>query len=220
MEGNSVEVKEKNDALKLLAIITMLIDHIGYMLFPQQLILRAIGRIAFPIFAHQLVIGYRKTSSLKNYALRLGAFAFISQLPFYFFGRGLNIFFTLLTGLAAIYLYESKSIKNRIILLFILVFTAAPPFSFLKMDYGAYGVLTILICHIFYERKTENLIAFGALTLLYCLDAGFYLQMWAVAAVPFFYVDWKFRVSLNKYFFYVFYPLHITLLVLIVRYMI
>ncbi len=219
MEVQSVEARGKNDALKLLAILTMLIDHIGYMLFPQQLILRAIGRLAFPIFAHQLVIGYRKTSSLKNYAIRLGIFAVISQLPFYFFGRGLNIFFTLLTGLAAIYLYESKSLKNRVILLLILIITAVPPFSFLRMDYGAYGVMTILIFHILYERKWEALLAFGLLTLLYCLDISFYLQMWAVAAVPLFHVDWKFRVKLNKYFYYCFYPLHITLLLLIARYM-
>ena len=56
----------RNDVLKILAMVTMLIDHVGYMFFPGQMIYRTIGRLAFPIFAYQIAIGYSKTSNLKK----------------------------------------------------------------------------------------------------------------------------------------------------------
>jgi hypothetical protein len=75
----------RNDVLKLLAMITMLIDHIGYMYFPGEMMWRTIGRLAFPIFAYQIAIGYSKTSNLKKYVQRLTLFAFITQIPYWFF---------------------------------------------------------------------------------------------------------------------------------------
>ena len=210
-----VEDNKRTDILKIIAIIAMLIDHIGYAFYPQHLFLRGIGRLAFPIFAYHVVIGYRNTSNLKNYAIRLGIFAIISQLPFSFFGRGFNIFFTLLLGLLSIYLFERKERSYKIILtllLFLLAITASSGFRF---DYGVYGVLTVLIFHMFYMDSKKTFIGFTILTLLYCIDMGYYLQMLAVAAVPLFYVDWGMRVRLNKYVYYCFYPLHITIIVFI-----
>lgn len=54
-------VTYRNDTLKLFAMLTMLIDHIGYMFFPKYRIFRTIGGLAFPIFAYQLSVGYMKT---------------------------------------------------------------------------------------------------------------------------------------------------------------
>ena len=51
--------------LKLIALITMTIDHVGMMLLPQLRILRAIGRIAFPIFAYMIAEGCRHTRNRK-----------------------------------------------------------------------------------------------------------------------------------------------------------
>ena len=105
--------RPRNDSLKLIAMVTMLIDHIGYMFFPQHAIFRSVGRLAFPIFAYLLSVGYEKTSSLKNYALRLLAFGLISQVPYAFFSPGLefeplelNIMFTLLAALGVMSLYD------------------------------------------------------------------------------------------------------------------
>ena len=39
------------NALKIVASIIMLVDHIGNVLFPKIICLRIIGRLAFPIFA-------------------------------------------------------------------------------------------------------------------------------------------------------------------------
>lgn len=77
--------------LKLIAIISMTIDHIGAYLFysgsdivsPQGInLMRSIGRMALPIFAYFLVVGYFKTRDIKKYISRMHLFAIISQIPF------------------------------------------------------------------------------------------------------------------------------------------
>ena len=68
--------------LKLIAIVAMLIDHVGAIFFSDQLWIRGIGRIAFPIFVFLLVEGLYNTSNIKKYLTRLGIFALISEIPF------------------------------------------------------------------------------------------------------------------------------------------
>lgn len=103
----------RNDLLKLVALITMLIDHIGYLYFPEEMLYRTIGRIAFPIFAYQIALGFKKTSSRSGYAKRLLIFALISQIPYlwfnpelYFDFHNLNIMFTFLLSLGVLQLLE------------------------------------------------------------------------------------------------------------------
>ena len=100
-------------ALKIIALITMFIDHSGYAIMGHFSFFNYIGRIAFPIFAFQISEGYNHTKNLKKYFLRLGLFALVSQIPFSLFSLkyhgnpfGLNVFFTLFLGLLAIYLYD------------------------------------------------------------------------------------------------------------------
>ncbi len=68
--------------LKLIAIIAMLMDHMGAILFPQEVAFRIIGRIAFPIFVFLIVEGFHRTSNVTKYLTRLGIFALVSELPF------------------------------------------------------------------------------------------------------------------------------------------
>src|SRR6056297_2543004 len=129
--------------LKLIAITTMLIDHIGAVLFPEIIVFRIIGRLAFPLFAFLLTEGYRHTSNLKSYLIRLGVFALISQYPFweaFGYDAGLNIFFTLTLGLIAIYLFEKyQSILPILALSFLADLT--------HMDYGMFGILLIFLLY-------------------------------------------------------------------------
>ena len=68
--------------LKMIAMITMFIDHLGYVVHNGSISwFNYIGRFAFPIFAFQLTIGYINTKDLKKYLIRLLSFAFISQIP-------------------------------------------------------------------------------------------------------------------------------------------
>ena len=99
--------------LKIIAMVTMLIDHVGAVIFPQFIILRIIGRIAFPIFAYELVEGYFHTSNIWRYILRLLVFGVISEFFFdmAFFGylgpEHQNVMFELAFGLILLWLLES-----------------------------------------------------------------------------------------------------------------
>lgn len=106
----------RNDNLKCIAMATMLIDHLGHMHMVPDVwytLSRTIGRIAFPIFAYQIAVGFEKTSSRKRYAGRLLIFALLSQIPYIWFNPELekqmlhfNILFLLLAGIGVLQLYE------------------------------------------------------------------------------------------------------------------
>lgn len=107
----------RNDLLKLVAMITMFIDHLGHMGIVADpfwnTVCRTIGRIAFPIFAYQVALGYSKTSSLPKYIKRLLSFALISHIPYIIFSHDFsihpfhfNVIFMLLFGVFSIMCYE------------------------------------------------------------------------------------------------------------------
>jgi len=116
--------------LKIIASVCMLLDHIG-MVFPAYVpgIFRAIGRIAFPIYAYMIAQGCKHTKDINKYLLRLGIFALISEIPYdiaFFhymrddtfnlginFIRNTNVFYTLFLGAACIAVYEKLKTKKR-----------------------------------------------------------------------------------------------------------
>ena len=88
--------------LKMIAIISMLVDHIGHIFFPEVMIFRIVGRIAFPIFAYVLAEGIYYTKDITKYMMRLGIFALLSEIPYDLAIMGSmlefshqNVFFTL-----------------------------------------------------------------------------------------------------------------------------
>ncbi len=114
---------KRNDVLKLIALITMFIDHIGYIIYPEYRFFRIIGRISFPIFAFALANGFRYTSNRKKYAFRLFIFAIISQFPYMLFSYNshgkinfiaFNVMFLLLYGLLVLKIWTVliESIKK------------------------------------------------------------------------------------------------------------
>ena len=106
--------------LKLIAIITMVFDHSGYLIYGHISWMNFVGRIAFPIFAFQINEGYIHTHNLKRYFIRLIIFALISQVPYAWFGycffsnMSLNIIFTLILGLLSISIYEFVISKGTV----------------------------------------------------------------------------------------------------------
>lgn len=163
--------------LKYIAIITMLIDHIGLRFASGNLyfILRYIGRIAFPIFAFQIVEGYKHTSNLDKYKKRLFIFALISEIPFNLFLTSSiinpfsqNVLFTLLLGLMVVEQLDKFRQKDKRFLRIILATILTLLSSIICADYGYIGVLTVITFYIFDKYKILQLvtliIVYGFLT--------------------------------------------------------
>ena len=97
-----------NFQLKIIAIILMTIDHIGFILFPDIIILRVIGRLSFPIFVFLIIEGFKNTSNYNSFLKRLISFAVIIEIPNLIlnYSNSMNIFFTLATGLIVVKLLD------------------------------------------------------------------------------------------------------------------
>lgn len=157
-------------ALKIIALITMLLDHIKYsMPITNCFITKYFGRISFPIFAFLITEGYIHTSSKKKYIIRLLIFAVISQIPFMLFRTlvadklMLNILFTFLLGILGIEIFDyfkkniqiNKIFKNIIVIISFLVIAILG--SYISVDYGWFGIATIWIFYILKSSKSATL---------------------------------------------------------------
>lgn len=204
-----------NFHLKLLALITMLIDHIGAILFPEYIIFRIIGRISFPIYSFLLVQGYIHTHNLKKYMLRIGLLALISEVPFDLaFERTFisfdfqNIFFTLLIGLLAI--HSINYFRNKKLIIPIVIFGLCFMAYIIKCDYGYTGILIILGFYIF-KNSFKNLVLFH---LILSIPFGLTNIFQIPSLIPIFFYNGKKGYNI-KYLFYSFYPIHLLILYLI-----
>lgn len=165
--------------MQIIAMITMLIDHIGLLFFPGELMWRIVGRLAFPIYAYALVQGYAHTSDFKKYALRLLLIAVISQIPYQLVldHDGLNVVATLLAALLVLRLLDN--IKPGPLSI-IVIAGVGVMMEVLPFDYGAYGLLLVLIFN--YARSTGLLVMHLLLNLIYMFSYGWVIQM--VSLIP------------------------------------
>lgn len=193
------------DSLKLIAMLTMLIDHIGAIFFPETAVLRIIGRLSFPLFAWGIATGYQRTLSLNKYMGRLFLAGVISQLPYMFLFQvsELNIMFTLLWGIMAIFIWQRVSPLLALLLCI--------PAEGL-VSYGLYGVIVILLFHALLEDYTAQLIALLTATLIFALFKLADIQLFAVLALPLIKNLKQRPLPIPRYFAYYFYPAHLMLL--------
>ena len=207
--------------LKIFAMVTMFCDHLGYAIYGKLSWMNYIGRLAFPVFAFQISEGYSHTKNLKKYFTRILIFAIISQIPFIVFHFMvskifyLNIFFTLLMGLLAIFSYDK--IPNKILGLLV-VASCAFIAEITNMDYGYWGVLVIFMFYICKNNKTLMSLSWLGLVLLQYLPRiikyDFYYVYILLAIFTFLAI---FPILLYnkkqgrkiKYLLYIFYPAHL-----------
>ena len=201
--------------LKMIAIASMLIDHIGAVLFPQITIFRMIGRIAFPIFAYTVVEGFVHTHDLKKYIIRLGIFALLSEVPFdlAFAGKVIefghqNVFFTLFLGVVMLSLYvRARNVAEQFSVVAVTVLVS----RLLHVDYQGTAILMIFLFYYLREKKLEKLFAVGTLILL----VSGKIQLFSLLAfIPIALYNGE-RGPKMKAFFYAFYPVHLLALYLI-----
>lgn len=211
-----------NFDLKIIAIITMTIDHIGAIMYPNIDIFRIIGRISFPIFAFLLVEGFRHTSNKLKYFLRLLLFAVITQ-PIYdyaFNNRELNILFTFSLSFLLLSSLEfikkiinkySKGIENYLYktVFYSLTYILFVLFSIiLNVDYQALGISLVFIFYLVPNLYLSFLLYLLAVIFLATNTIQFYSLLSFICI--YLYNDKK--GNNIKYFFYLYYSLHLLIL--------
>lgn len=224
--------------LKLIAICTMFVDHLGYTLFPGDLWLRCVGRVAFPIFCFLIAEGCVYTHDRRKYALRLLAFALLSEIPFNLMNSGAvwdsyhqNVLWTLLTGALVCWLLD-WALKNRRALAFVLTaLVMAAAFYLperLNTDYGGWGMLLVVMFYGVHRAPNSPAVKMAAQALgLAVFAVGVMngrvitIELWAlVALLPIWCYNGRRGYSNRavQYGFYAFYPVHILILSLIAMY--
>ena len=235
--GSSSKGLNRNH-LKYLAIFAMLLDHIAWVLsqhyfdqswdFPLTVVFRTFGRLTAPIMSWFLVQGYLHTSSKKRYAIRLCAFALISQIPFSLvrsntpWGNELNVIFTLLISFLILCIIDSALQTVPKVLLTILLFALS-----VVCDWAVFMPFMVLIFYLLKDKKRALIIFYSILSLLVVISditilciKGYhwYWELWQLGMflfIPLFLLyngEPGSRAPFHKWFFYAFYPLHLLVL--------
>lgn len=218
--------------LKYIAAAAMLIDHIGMMFIPVTTpvgtLCRIIGRLTAPIMCMFIAEGFRHTRSKKKYALRLFIFALISQ-PFYAFAHGntlltadFNMIFTLFLCVLMLCCFE-KLENSFLRFLSVMIIVALSQFG----DWGITAPLWVLGFYCFSENRKKQAVYFSAVTVFWilratynCIEAGYvwYGEYCQTGLFLFLFMLFSYNGEkgsdsrFSKWFFYVFYPLHLFVL--------
>ena len=222
--------------LKILALFFMIIDHIGFIFFPSELIYRAIGRLALPLFAYQMAVGFSHTKNKRNHILKLLVFAIICQIPYmlmlnlYRIPMTLNILFTFVLSLLTISTLERITFDKSFIKhfnfkalfkncwLLVLSIGLIALGCYLNVDYTWYGIILTTIFYFTLKNKVLSISLFFILINLKFLigkstmDALAYSSLFDIIFILFF--NGKKDYS-HPWIFYLLYILHFVLLLLI-----
>lgn len=232
-----------SNTLKIIACISMLIDHMGVVLFPDIDAFRIIGRLAMPIFAFMIGEGCLHTKNKFRYFISVFSLAAICQIVYeiYEYQCGikgysyLNILFTFSLSIILCSAYlalknslsqkkTAKTVLNTAMFLAALGFVILLDFflnrSFkitgihIKIDYGLAGVLLPMAAVVFTDREQKLVSFMTALFLFSYFKYGIsYRALAAVLTIPLLcFYNGKRGSKKGKYFFYVFYPLHLLVI--------
>lgn len=223
--------------IKLIAIITMVIDHVGVFLLPGVFELRMIGRLSFVLFAWLIANGAVHTKNSSLYLKRLILLSIISQIPFSLARRELipnslelNIFVTLSLGLAAIIILQKfKNLFIRLTGVVVMIFLAERFAS--GFSYGGYGVILMLIFYLFYKNLKKAFLLVGIATFYFyfrhVLQSGqsmeYFYNLHSISLIqPLALLSFIFIALYNgkegpkaKLLFYLFYPAHLLIIYLL-----
>ena len=208
--------KLTSNQLKLLAMLTMTLDHIGVQLFPGVLWLRIVGRLAFPIYAYMIAEGCAHTRNRRKYLLQMAGLALLCQLV-YFFAMGslfqcILVTFTL--SILLIYACDtgSRPLTALALLGVAFVTVALPrllPGTDFAIDYGFFGVLVPVAVYLGKTRREKLLFTAGALVALAWSVGG--IQWYSLAALlPLALYGGQRGKRRMKWLFYLYYPLHLA----------
>lgn len=212
--------------LKLIAMISMVFDHVGDMFFPDAMWPRMIGRLAMPVFSFCIAEGFTHTKDKKKYLCRIGVFALISEIPFDLAFEGKvgvshqNIMLAFFLAVAALMLYdrvqgeedpERKHSPFGRTMLGVFVVAAIAVLSFLlRADYTFFAVITVFLFYVFRKRHPLIRAGVGVAFLSVTRTVGYYCTT-GFSFIPLAMYNGKKGKGL-KWMFYLFYPGHLLFL--------
>ena len=237
----TLKLNKDTQLLKLIAMLAMLIDHLGAVVFPQYRFMRIIGRMAFPLYAYCLVAGCIYTKDILRYIERIALLLLVSQ-PLYvvvmnhmsgsmyavsfaespvhaafnFYLESFHdpsILFTLLIGLILLWsIRDRKFIITACVGIFLY-------FTYRIMDYSWRGIVLMLLLYLFSSRPILSMPLVTAFMIWWGMQGNGYsfmgisfgIQMFAIFALPLIYIPTNSRIKLPKFVFYLFYPAHLLL---------
>ena len=235
-----------SNALKMIAIIAMTIDHIAWLVFPDYphevlpVILHTIGRLTCPIMCYFIAEGYHYTKNIRKYTCRLFVFAVISHfayifasadfvdrksfIPFYY-GNILNqtsVIWPLAWGLVMLRIVKSEKIPKQWVKTVLILLICLVTFP---SDWSCIASLCILAFGTNRGKlRTQSMwliiyVAIYATVYCFAIDRVYGLvQMGVVLAIPFIKLYNGERGKnphvnkIMKWFFYIYYPLHLAIL--------
>lgn len=209
------------NALKLLAALFMTIDHVGVLLLPHVIVLRILGRLALPIFAFMIAEGCRYTRNRLRYFGSVFALGVLCQIVYYLADRSLYFSILITFSLSIATIYALQDWKDQKTPRSALVFFGAVAGVYalnrvFAIDYGFWGCMLPVFAAAFqktaWDRPWVNLGMLGLGLLVLAADLG-QIQYYALPALPLLacYNGRRGRWKL-KYFFYLFYPIHLVIL--------
>lgn len=217
------------DFLKLIAVLSMTVDHVGAVFFPEYPVFRWIGRMAFPLFCYCMTVGLLYTHDIRHYLARLGVFALLSQ-PFWilafnaddFLGNLLNfnIFFTLFVSLLAMWGFKEHNWPLFLGCVLLL--------AFVNFDYSVTGVMLMLIFYLCRQKPALGALLY-TLSYLPALWGGspedplachlgplwISFEFFALLALPLIFFRTRTGLRIPKWFFYGYYPAHLLAIFLV-----
>jgi TraX protein len=213
------------EILKIVAIATMTMDHVGAIFYPELVLFRVVGRIAFPLFAYLITLGIEDTKKPGRYIITIFFFALISQIPYSLAFKfqpfeQLNILFPLCLSALALYVLNKKSLETFLLILPLAILLSV----FLNMEGNFYVILSVCCMKLLRSKpllgslslvgvnllvfQTNQLFSLLALPLILLHEKDFLKKEISIPDASRYY-------TLRKYAFYIYYPLHLGMLYLV-----
>ena len=209
------------NALKIIAMLTMLTDHTGLILLGDFLPFRIIGRLAFPLYAYLLAEGCLYTKNRRRHFLEVFILGLVCQTA-YFIAEGdlyLNVLLTFSLSIPLVYLtLDAKEGRRSPLIAFAAVICAVAlceGLTYFKvfLEYGRAGVLLPVLISLGNDKREQIALFLVGLVALSAVTVGMPCQWFCLFAVipALFYNGKRGRLKLKR-FFYLFYPAHLLLL--------
>ena len=227
------------NTLKIIAAITMLCDHVGLFFFPHISLFRIIGRLAFPIFAFMIAEGVHHTKRKARYFLTIFLLAVLFQIVRFYFTGSLTMCVLVTFSLSILTLFaldyakkslfaDGTSAIRKTIAVLIFLFSIASVYVLnlvFEIDYGFWGCMLPVFAGLFHlPQKAEKripllldsiparVLTMGISLVPLALEIGWVQPYSFFALLILFLYSGKRGKRKMKYFFYIFYPLHLALL--------